>query len=165
MSWTPDHEVMFLREVVLHDLFQHKEGSRERGLCLEGIAESLNIVETVWFKVDQRALRDKLKKLLQLFVTNKNQEAKQSGINPDHTELDDLLQEIYDRKKNMSLWWPSNLTKSVKRQKRKKKQLSQENFHGKTFRDQKERTRRKRRGGNYTKTKKKFRWRYHCLLT
>ena len=103
MFWTPDHEIIFLREVILYDLYQHKEGPRERGLCLDRIAESLNQIETLWFKVDQRALRDKLKKLLQFFVTKRNQEEKQSGINPEHSELDDLLQDIYERKRDAEL--------------------------------------------------------------
>ena len=91
-------KIMFLREVVLHELYQYKDGSRERGLCLDRIAENLNDVETLWFRVDQRSLRDKLKKLLQIFITRKNHEQKQSGISPEHTEWDDLLQEIYERK-------------------------------------------------------------------
>ena len=58
----------------------------------------MNSVTTIWLKVDQRALRDKIKKLLHLYVTKRNKEECSSGINPGHTELDDLLQ-IYERKK------------------------------------------------------------------
>ena len=50
-------------------------------------------------KVGQRALRDKIKKLLQLYVTKRNKEECSSGISPEHAELDNLLQEIYERKK------------------------------------------------------------------
>ena len=38
MFWTQEHEITFLREVVLHELYQYKDGSRERGLCLDMIA-------------------------------------------------------------------------------------------------------------------------------
>ena len=64
MEWTLDHVIMFCREIVVHDLFQFKPASRERGACLEKIATALNAVTVIWFKVDQRALKDRIKKLL-----------------------------------------------------------------------------------------------------
>ena len=60
MIWIEDHEILFCREVRLCNLYQYKDGSTERGQCLDRIAESLSAVPTIWFKVDQRALRDKL---------------------------------------------------------------------------------------------------------
>ena len=56
-------------------------------------------VTTIFFIVDQKALRDKIKRLLQLYVTKRNKEECSSGIGPGHTEHDDILQEIYERKK------------------------------------------------------------------
>ena len=54
----------------------------------------------LFFKVDQRSLRDRLKKLLKVFVEKKNKEEKASGIDTtEHTELDDLLLEIYELQK------------------------------------------------------------------
>ena len=67
MIWSKEHE---LRD----DIYQHIDGSRERGQCFDRIAESLNSVTTIGFKVDQRALRDKIKKLLQLYFTIRNKE-------------------------------------------------------------------------------------------
>ena len=98
MIWSKEHKLTLCREIVLHDMYQHKDDSRERGQCLDRIAESLNFVTVIWFKIDQRALRDKIK-LLQLYVTNRNKGECSSGISPEHTELDDLLQENYERKK------------------------------------------------------------------
>ena len=98
MHWTEEHEKMLCREIIVNDLFQHKDMTRERGQCLDNIADTLNAVTTVFFKVDQRAIRDKLKKLLKEFIAKKNEEEKSSGISPEHSELDDLLQEIIDRK-------------------------------------------------------------------
>ena len=83
----------------LHDMHQHKDGSRKRGQCLYLITEPLNSVTTIGIKVDQRALRDKIKELLQLHVTKRNKVECSSGISPKHTELDDLLQEICEREK------------------------------------------------------------------
>ena len=82
----------------LHDMQQHKDGCRKREQCLYRITEPLNYVTTIGLKVDQRALRDKIK-LLQLYVTKRNKEECSSGISPEHTELYDLLQEICERKK------------------------------------------------------------------
>ena len=56
-------------------------------------------VTTIFFIVDQKALRDKIKRLLQLYVTKRNKEECSSGIGPGHTEHDNILQEIYERKK------------------------------------------------------------------
>ena len=44
-------------------------------------------------------MSDKIKKLLQLYFIKRNKEERSSGKCPEHTELDDLLQEIYERKK------------------------------------------------------------------
>ena len=98
MDWTEDHDVILCREVIVCDIFQHKPGSRERGSTLEKIASSLNQLEMPWFKVDQRSLRDRLKKLLAQFVSKKNEEEKASGIHVEIREIDELLQEIYDRR-------------------------------------------------------------------
>ena len=86
------------------DLFCKKEGSRERGMCLKQIAANLNKCETLCFQVDQRALRDELKTLLQLFVWKKNQEEKGSRLEIEPpSETDEPLQDIYDRKNETEL--------------------------------------------------------------
>ena len=59
----------------------------------------MNSVTTIWFKVDERTLRDKITKLLQLYVTKRKKKDCSSGISPEHTELDYLLQEVYERQK------------------------------------------------------------------
>ena len=59
----------------------------------------MNSVTTIWFKVDERTLRDKITKLLQLHVTKRKKKDCSSGISPEHTELDYLLQEVYERQK------------------------------------------------------------------
>ena len=98
MDWTEDHDVLFCREVIASDLFTHKPGSRERGACLEKIANCLNSLEMPWFKVDQRSLRDRIKKLLAQFTKKKNEEQRASGIDVEEKEIDGLLSEIYDLK-------------------------------------------------------------------
>ena len=42
MKWTKEHDVLLGKEVLLFELWKYKLGSRERGNCLDRIAESLN---------------------------------------------------------------------------------------------------------------------------
>ena len=44
-------------------------------------------------------MRDKVTKLLQLYVTKRKKEECSSGISPEHTERDYFRQEIYERQK------------------------------------------------------------------
>ena len=97
MEWTKEHDMLFCREVIAFDLYQYKPGSKERGQCLDRIAESLNSIEEPWFKIDQRSLRDRIKKLLKLYVEKRNKEMRASGVEVEHTELDDLLLDIHER--------------------------------------------------------------------
>ena len=102
MDWSEDHDVIFCREIVASDLFKLKPGSRERGFCLEKIANGLIFfVEEPWFKVDQRSLRDHIKKLLAQFIKKKNEEEKASDV--ESTELNELLREICDQKHEQEL--------------------------------------------------------------
>ena len=94
MEWTTKHDMLFWGEVIAFDLYQYKPGSKDRGQCLERIAESLNGNEERWFKVDQRSLRDRIKKLLKLYVEKRKKEMQASGVEVEHTELDDLLLDI-----------------------------------------------------------------------
>ena len=71
MEWTSQHDTMFCREVIAFEIFSNKPGSKERGHCLDRIAESLIAIIDPFFKVDQRALRDTIKKLLKSHVEKK----------------------------------------------------------------------------------------------
>ena len=71
MEWTSNHDVMFCREVLVSQPFQFKSGSRERGHCWDLIATLLNSFDQPVFKVDQRALRDHLNKLMKRYSKKK----------------------------------------------------------------------------------------------
>jgi hypothetical protein len=49
------------------------------------------------FKVEQRSVRDRLKKLIKQFRKKENDERRASGISPELTELDTLLEEISEK--------------------------------------------------------------------
>ena len=60
MRWTNEHDIMFLREVLVHQPWKHWYGSQERGKLWEKVAESLNGWNSVcelYFKVTQRSVR------------------------------------------------------------------------------------------------------------
>ena len=42
MQWNPEHDVIFLREVLASDLYSTRKGSTERGKIGSQIAERLN---------------------------------------------------------------------------------------------------------------------------
>ena len=91
MEWTIEHDMLFCCEVIPFDLYQYKPGFNKRGQYLDRIAESLNSVVEPWFKVDQRLLRDRTRKLLKLYVEKRNK------VEVQHTELDDLLLDINEQ--------------------------------------------------------------------
>ena len=70
MRWTSGHDVMYQREVLVHQPWRQKYGLQERGKVWEKIAESLNGLNTVcelYFKVTQRSVRDRYKLLVDNF--------------------------------------------------------------------------------------------------
>lgn len=94
MCWTEEHDILFLRELLVPNPFKNKPDSRERGSSWDLIAGILNSIEQPIFKVDQRSLRDHLNKLLKDYARKKLMEEKSSSIAPDVTELDTLLEEV-----------------------------------------------------------------------
>ena len=98
MEWTDEHDIIMCREIVAFDIYQFRSGSKERGQVLDRIAEVLNAITEPYFKVDQRSIRDRLKKKLKNFTAEQNAEQRASGIDvPEPTELDNSLQDISDR--------------------------------------------------------------------
>ena len=97
MEWTTEHDMFFCREVIAFDLYQYKPGSKEKGQCLDRIVESLNSIEEPWLRVDQRSFRDRIKKLIKLYVGKRSKAMQASGVEIERTELDDLPLDIYER--------------------------------------------------------------------
>ena len=104
MRWTSEHDVIFLREVLVHEPWKQKYGSQERGKVWEKIAESLNGLNTVcelYFKVTQRSVRDRCKLLVDNFKKREREEAAASGISPEETESDIALADIIEEADEM----------------------------------------------------------------
>ena len=58
MKWTKDHDIIFLRELLLIEPWNYKYGSNERGNFWERISESFNQLTDISFKVTQRSVQD-----------------------------------------------------------------------------------------------------------
>ena len=63
LEWTKDHDIIFLRELLLFEPWNYKYGSKERGNCWERISESLNQLTDISFKVTQRSVQDHYQRL------------------------------------------------------------------------------------------------------
>ena len=94
MKWTKEHDVLLGKEVMLFELLKYKLGSRERGNCLDRIAESLNQLQEPFFNVSQKSIRDRLKILERDF---KRKDRNASGISPEKSEID-VIKDYLERK-------------------------------------------------------------------
>ena len=96
MKWTEEHETLMLRELMLVQPWQHRKGSVERGEDWENLAKSLNNIKEPKFRVSQRSVRDHYILLEKRFRRKNREEERASGISPEESELDELLQEIVE---------------------------------------------------------------------
>ena len=60
MVWSTVHDEMLCREILVVDPFTRtNKGTVARGTKWEEVAENLNKIQQVYFKVDKRAFRDR----------------------------------------------------------------------------------------------------------
>lgn len=98
MEWTTEHDMLFCRKVIAFDLYQYKPGSKERRQFLDRIKESLDSTKETCFKVDQKLLRGRIKKVLKTYVEKRNKEMQGAWVEAEHKELDNLLLDMHERK-------------------------------------------------------------------
>ena len=75
----------------------YKYGSNKKGNCWKKISESFNQLKDISFKVTQRSVQDRYLTLEKTYKKQKREEDKQSGINPEETEVDFALADIIER--------------------------------------------------------------------
>ena len=97
MQWKPEHDAIFLREVLASDLYSTHKGSSERGKIWSQLAKKLNEVSSCKFIVTQKPLRDRLKLLTQKHKQKMRSEERASGIDPEITEIDIMLEEVCEK--------------------------------------------------------------------
>ena len=97
MRWTEDHDIVFLRELLLYEPYKHRKGSIERGKVWELIGDALNQMAEPNFRVTARSVRDHLKNLIDNYKRKVREEEKASGISPEESEIDVALADIIER--------------------------------------------------------------------
>ncbi|XP_028416828.1 interaptin-like [Dendronephthya gigantea] len=96
--WKRDHSILFLKEVLAHEPYRFKKGSKERGDVWSKIANTLNQIPHSWFlNVTQRSVRTQYEKLMDEFVKKDKQELAASGIDAEYDELDQLLYDTFEK--------------------------------------------------------------------
>ncbi|XP_046864768.1 stress response protein NST1-like [Xenia sp. Carnegie-2017] len=97
MKWTAKHDIELCKEVVVSQIFETRKKSIERGKLWDSIARKLEFHDHLCFRVDQRSVRDRMRKLIANYRKKEREERAASGISPEHDGLDDLLEEINAR--------------------------------------------------------------------
>ena len=77
------------------------------------ISQNLNSATAVKFKVNQTAVRERCDLLIGIFRQQSREEAKASGVSPEQTELEALLEEISEREKLAESTRESSSSKNV----------------------------------------------------
>ncbi|PFX12139.1 ATP-dependent DNA helicase PIF1 [Stylophora pistillata] len=90
------YDVLLCREILVVEPFKAKPRRSLRGQLWTKIAHALNGLVDPKFSVTQRAVRDRLKKLKEQFLKKMAAEERGSGISPEVSELDTLVEEILD---------------------------------------------------------------------
>ena len=97
MVWTSIHDDMLCREILVTNPFTGtKKGTVARGTKWEQVAENLNKIELVHFKVDKRSVRDRYNHLAKILRKKLSDEKKESGIDPEMTDIEHALEELIE---------------------------------------------------------------------
>ena len=98
MVWDEKKDDILCRENLLFEPYQFKPQTRERGNAWKTISENLMASKTINFKVDTRAVRERLLNVVIPWhkVKTKEQLAA-SGISPENNSLDDAVEEIIEK--------------------------------------------------------------------
>ena len=94
MKWSEAHDVHFLKEMTYFEPWLHKKGSSERGEAWANLATRLGKCDELKFQVTQRSLRDRYLLLERRYKKKVAEEENSSGISPEFTELDQLMEDI-----------------------------------------------------------------------
>lgn len=93
-TWKTIHEDLLLREVLLLEPFQYRQGTKEKGAVWSKIAE--NLIE-LGMKANQRSVREKFDKLVTEFKRKQAAEEQASGVEVEYTERDRAMVDILER--------------------------------------------------------------------
>ncbi|XP_068760417.1 mRNA export factor GLE1-like [Montipora capricornis] len=98
MEWKPECDLLLLQEITVSEPHQYKVSTRERGKIWEDITERLNANEAFAHRLGQkRAVRDRYALLSRKYKKKMTTEERASGISPEMSEIDKLLEQIIER--------------------------------------------------------------------
>ncbi|XP_031572257.1 uncharacterized protein LOC116306353 [Actinia tenebrosa] len=97
MEWNEEKNILLIREVLNVEPYNAKERTTQRAQLWQQVADNLNNHHSPKFKVDKRAVRDHLNMIIEKFKKKMKNEESTSGISPELTELDALLEEVIGR--------------------------------------------------------------------
>ena len=93
MVWTDEKDELLCREIFAGT----KRSTVARGTKWEKVAENLNKLQEVYFKVDKRAVRDRYNNLSRDLRKKIKNEEKASGIETDMTNVEKALEDLIER--------------------------------------------------------------------
>ena len=97
MVWTSIHDDMLCRKILVTNPFTGtKKGTVARGTKWEQVAENLNKVELVHFKVNKSSVRDRYNHLAKILRKKLSDEKKESGIDTEMTDIKHALEELIE---------------------------------------------------------------------
>ena len=89
---------MLCREVLVIEPYQFKKGTVERGNLWTAIADNLNNVQEIKFRIKPRSVRERYDLLVSRFRNKIRQEERETGTSPPElTEVESMLEEIIER--------------------------------------------------------------------
>ena len=98
MEWTQECDLLLLQEIVVSQPYKFKPSTRDRGQVWEGITARLNATELFHDRLrNKRAVRDRYQLLSKKFKNKMAEEERASGISPEMTETDKLLEQIVEQ--------------------------------------------------------------------
>jgi len=83
--------------VISVEPYRFNKGSKERGQAWDKIAENLNGIPNSGLKTTQRGVRTQYDKLMDEFKKKERDEKAASGIVSDYDEVDQLLNDVYEK--------------------------------------------------------------------
>ncbi|XP_078342646.1 uncharacterized protein LOC144628430 [Oculina patagonica] len=98
MDWTTECDLLLLQEIVVSEPYRFKSSTRERGKVRDEILERLNAAELFQNRLgNKRAVRDRYTLLAKKFKKKMAEEERASGVSPEMSEQDKLLEQIVER--------------------------------------------------------------------
>ena len=94
MEWSEAHDVLLCREILALNPFKAKRKTTQRSKMWETIAQNLELIDQQTFRVTVRAVRDRYSLLARKYRKPMQTEKKASGMTPEVSELDVLLEEL-----------------------------------------------------------------------